>query len=306
MTQQAASDPNSFLSGYHWADLKKQLEAAGLGLSDLHDAAQKLGITWDDNHLAESFTALARALRELDLKKALGTFQGQMGLLQHEFSIFNVTDPVQKLEKFRQLLLSFTSLPGGLQQQLAGLDLTTAAGQTQLQQILEQLFSAFASGRISIAQLQGAQGGLSASDFQDLLDQMAQLLQQAQGASGNVGGLQVFSGISELQANRLLSGDDTKIALLSKLVEINAAGFRGLGVDIPSPGDLAPLARPGGAASTTVTFQPGSIEIGPIDLAGVSDPKAAGQALGDAFVREIDRRLYAKRVSASRVQGRVS
>ncbi len=217
VTQQAAADPNSFLSGYHWADLKKQLEAAGLGLSDLHDAAQKLGITWDDGHLAESFTALARALRELDLKKALGTFQGQMGLLQHEFSIFNVTDPVQKLEKFRQLLLSFTSLPGGLQQQLSGLDLTTAAGQTQLQQILEQLFSAFASGRISIAQLQGAQGGLSASDFQDLLDQMAQLLQHAQGASGNVGGLQVFSGISELQANRLLSGDDTKIALLSKL-----------------------------------------------------------------------------------------
>ena len=143
-------------------------------------ALKKLGLTMDDvrqvaDILGLEFVASARgaldllvALEQLSVSDLFASIAGQLDLMRRRFEIFDITDPVEQLTTTLAKFLEAADLGSAIENVLAGLDTSTAAGRQQLDDIIRMLFDQFEAGAITLSEL----GDLSATEFLDLLSQM--------------------------------------------------------------------------------------------------------------------------------------
>jgi hypothetical protein len=167
------------------------LKGAGSSLADLEDVARIRGITLDPSsteRFIDSLRQLDAALKETELTRFAETFAGRMQALNAQWQIFNTQDPLQRLAQqlrvaagagiTRQGGLILPGLTGlgspALAGAASGLDLSTAAGRSELLGNLQDLFLQLQSGTLDASAL----GGLTAQEFLDQLTSLTGLLFQ--------------------------------------------------------------------------------------------------------------------------------
>jgi hypothetical protein len=153
--------------------------------------------------LTEELNKFGLALQLLDLEKALSGFTGQLDLLQRRFQLFDVDDPVKQLEELAKVFVKFSGLPADLKKEIEALDLSTAAGQARLKEILQFIFTQIESGAA------GAIGLLGQLTLDEFLDAIAQLDSTLDAAiedlpEGITKSFQVTRTITEVTGNRIV------------------------------------------------------------------------------------------------------
>lgn len=166
--------------------LKQALGAQGLGLTDLAEVAKGLGISFAGAiPTAKELQDVLKAIAAADLTRFRQTFTGQLELLQNTFDLFDITDPLEKLKKYLELIQNPQFGAPGIGGQLGQFDLNSAAGRAAAEAFIQQQFGRFnldaANGGFTLADL----GGLSPEQLRDyfltfegLLDQVNSGLQQ--------------------------------------------------------------------------------------------------------------------------------
>jgi hypothetical protein len=273
------------------------LSAAGAeDLATLQDFAKELGITLNTSSTTEfikSLHQLDEALKATELTKFADTFTGQMDLLNAQLAFWDVTDPIDKLQRLLKVLanppheVTITNPDGttttktvgvgspAIQALLQGLDIANAQDREEFNRRLEELFTRLSEGQLTPAEL----GGLTPQEFLDQLLQLRELLKEA-GATGEAGGLGQQQGVSVVQtitettAGRMIGIWLQQSDLLSEIRDNTAL--------------LKTIAGAGGAlgeaASLMITIQ--QVTVGP-GIAAVD----AGAELGRGLVSVLDQQL---------------
>lgn len=303
--------------------IREALDQAGLSLSDLEAIAEAAGIEINDLKKAldgqatftaavqQEIDALSDAMRELSLERAFSTFQGQMDLLQQEFEVFDIDDPVRQLERMREVLLGLeTDLPPALERVLAGADLSTAEGRQRVEDVAGQLIRQLQAGELTPEDL----GGLTVEQLRDLIGQLEGTIDEAaREEEGQTGGFEQTRGITEITANRLTGRLTTLDVRAMKRNELLGRILTQLGGDVPTnlgtgaaPAPTSRRSGGGGAGdvhvagdlvgSMTVDLPPGVAD----HLDGETAPENLGGRIGEGFLRKVDRGLDQLRQERSR------
>lgn len=314
-------EQTGFIERLTGGELKKIMDDLGLTISDLEDIAASAGIEiedllaalrgtfTEDNSIEEAkqqFEALQEALQELELEQALEDFTSRLDLLQQEFELFDIEDPVRQLERMREVLLQMgTDLPPALEQALSGADLSTEEGRRRVEQVIQQLFRQLQAGELTAEDL----GGLTLDQFQELLGQLEGTLDEAaREEEGRTGGFEQTRGITEITANRLTGRLTTLDVRAMKRNELLGRILAQLGGDVPTNlgtgAAPAPVSRRGGGGVSIETIAVGPFDF-EVDMDRLpDDPEAAGTAFGrglsDEMARRLDRKLAELRQDRSR------
>lgn len=208
--------------------------------------------------------AVQRATAELELSRVFETFRGQLDLLQQEFDLLDIEDPLDQLRRLRELMLEFTDLPEEFRAQLAGANLETEVGRRQFEAALENIFKALASGELG----PGAFGQLTVSEFRSLIGDLEGTLDTAQDELGDLAegeepgtttAFQVSRQITEVTANRLV-GTLTTISILNQQqLRVLRGILAALGGEVPGPGA-------GGVAAGGETVGIAPVDVDPVPL----------------------------------------
>jgi len=267
-------------------DIRRALAYAGYSMSEIKALAERFGITLNDTEA--SWRMFWRALQEADWDTLFESWTGQLDLLRREFKLFDISDPIEQLRRYRDLLFSFADLPDHLADALAGFDLSTAEGQQAFQQFIQDLFRMIQSGEFELAWL----GGLTPDEFLDWLSSASDLIG---GAGGVVGGgapeTRLSVGITEVQANQLLAIESTQLYHLAAIHALLAGGSAPTPyvpqIAPPSAAELsAALGRTGGASPGPVSISGINVALNFPALTGTADREKlveAGAAAGAAF-----------------------
>lgn len=309
------------LSGGVFGDvdfIQRRLDEAGISLQELQEVAGALGIDINDltaamqgqefsaEGLRDELEALQEATKALDMERAVQSFEGQMSLLQQRLELFDVEDPVERLEALRGLLLDFADLPANLADQLRGADLTTTEGRRQVEEIVQRLFQAIASGELAPGRL----GDLTLEQFRGLLTDLEGTVDDLSEEEGDgAEGFTVSAGMTRVQGNRMvarLSTIDVRIARSNQFL----AGIHEA-VAGPIPEELATVrgapvtasTPEGGGAGTVFNIQQVVGELS-VSVEGVpGEPASVAEQVGQLSVDEIDRLLQRLRERRARIQG---
>ena len=267
----------------------------GLSLFDMQEAAAAAGVEIDqlvriltgtdlENFNADiavdQFNAFVEAIN-LGLI-AVETFTAAMSELRTEFEIFDITEPIAQLQRFRDVLLTFTDLPAEIRAEIATLDLTTEEGRARFDELIRELFilSQDPANR-------GIFGDLTRQEFQTFLAQQERLIDTIDrdegGAGGTSSGFVVARVISDEQAGGLLSQGDTA-NLIADLHLQEARIQTMLLQDIAGHG----VAGAGGGGGVSSLSIPVTIE-NLIVPEGMPVPEAIGAAVAPAVDRELSR-----------------
>lgn len=196
--------------GLSMDDLRQIADTLGIPIDTLLDALEdaragrKIELTTEEIFaLSAEINAFGKALQELDLAKALSSFTGQLDLLQRRFQLFDIDDPVKQLEELAKVFVQFSGLPAALKKEIESLDLSTAAGQARLKEILQFIFTQIESGAA------GAIGLLGQLTLDEFLDAIAQLDSTLDAAiedlpEGITKSFQVTRTITEVTGNRIV------------------------------------------------------------------------------------------------------
>lgn len=302
-------------------DLRRRMDALGLTVSDLERLADSLGISLDAlikalkggevsaEELRDELHALQQAMNEVALTRLFETFRGQMEMLRLELELFDIDDPVEKLERMRSLFLEFVDLPAELEKELAAIDLSTEEGRQRFQALLQEIFRQLQAGEIEAAEL----GELSLDEFLRQLQELESTAEEASraGEDGTTESFQIFRGVTEVTANRLegtlISLSITAEKQLAELVAIRQA-VAGDSGGPPSTNHVPAPPPPSAVEGGTTVHRSGdlSVSVGPIHVeGGVEEPERVARQISDATVRELDRRLGRLQQDRRRSQGRI-
>jgi hypothetical protein len=198
------------LANIHFRDnVISNLAALGLSMEDLERIAKELGITFaDDVPTAQELLQVMEAMAQTELTRFAQDYTSQLAALRAEFELFDITDPLEQLQKLRQLASAqgATAFAPVFQ----GLDLNREADRAAAERRLQDLFRQLQQGTLSPEQL----GGLTPEQFLQLLLEADKLLKAA-GEGGLAGGttqdVRQQVSITELQANQLLAYQSTLV-----------------------------------------------------------------------------------------------
>lgn len=169
------------------AFLEMRLAQQGLGLNDLREVAEGLGISFAHAiPTAQELRDVLEAIAAADLTQFRQTFTGQLGLLQDTFELMDITDPVQKLQQLVSLLGRPDVGAPAFGGQLSQFDLTTVQGRALAEVFIQQQFRRFnlapGAGGFTLEEL----GGLSPEQLRDYFLTFESLLDQANESLGGV------------------------------------------------------------------------------------------------------------------------
>ncbi len=102
-------------------------------MDELVEAGKQLGITFEDETKPsfEEIVRVAEALQQVKFERFLESFTGSLELLNREFELFDIEDPIEKIQRILDLFLEFTELDAkfaGADRFLRVLDLTSEEG----------------------------------------------------------------------------------------------------------------------------------------------------------------------------------
>lgn len=186
--------PDDLGGGELFSELFEILGDMGLTFADLKELAEAFNIELDHMQrffegergpgmaegIADEIEALERALQAAELERAFETFQGKMELLQQEFELFDIEDPLEQLRRIREELLAFGDLPPELAAALQEANLATEEGRAQLEATIQDLFTRLQEGQLSPEDL----GDLTLPEFLDLLRKLEGTLDELAGGGG--------------------------------------------------------------------------------------------------------------------------
>ncbi len=293
------------------------LESFGFSFRDLQRVADELQIDlFDEAGMVIPF-ALQQVLQALnEVEEAFvgfpNTLEGELARLRHEFSLFDVDDPIKQLQKFQEALVStffgkidVARIPA--LEEFLGLDLTTAEGRMRAQEILRELFTQFATGALRYEDL----GFATPEQFLDLLEELNQLLEQAEEQTGAVEGqtqdVRRSVQVTEVQANAILARMDTGLylsrernSLLESILSVLSGNISGIQPPmLPSSAGTLPGALPATGSITTVTIEEINMEI----AVGAGATVEEATLVADEIVDELDRRIGERLLERRRVLG---
>ena len=265
----------------------RDLEALGISLTDVQDAARKVGITFAEEMKPTilELQALMEAMTQIELTEFVETFRGQLAALRAEFEIFNITDPTKQLIKFIQLVGSM-DFGAPILSMMKQFDLATEEGRAAARKFVEDLFLMLQAGTITPAMLHG----LTPTEFLDALLEIERLLdaiEEGAGAAADAETQAVRLGVSitEAQASALLAFQSTLVFLAEERNELLDALLATLGGGpfIPPPSNI-PLPE---TAVGAVNIQVGPNEFTVTDAADAEEfvdevSKQLGEKLRDA------------------------
>jgi TP901 family phage tail tape measure protein len=266
--------------------LDAALKSLGLSMADLKDVAQQLGITLDEKHLKESLQQLQQAIQATQIAQFALTFGSQLEALRAEFELFDITDPIQQLQKLVDLFNDPKFGAPALREALAGLDLTTPEGQAKAKKAVQALFRQLQAGTLTPEQL----GGLTPQEFLQQLEEIKRLLDS--GAAPGTGGYNIDRTITEATGSLiggLLTTSNVWLQRITAATETMAQALAGAIQPLPtlypptvttSTGAGAMGAAPVFNLTVNVTIAPG---------ASVADAHAAGEEIGRKTIEAINR-----------------
>jgi hypothetical protein len=247
--------------------LFKTMEAGGEVLS-----ASALGGLSGDDFLKtlEQIIAYLNALQP-----ATASLSDQFGLLQQEFQLFDITDPIEQL---RQLAAAAAASSPQLKGLVDDLDLSTKAGRQTAQERLQALFEKL-------------KGDPANKDLLDVLVQFKALLdaanQQANQKTAGSGGYNVSREITEATGGRiagLLTSANVFASRTADAVEALLKSVTGL-APLPVPTFVSSRSSAGGG-SVTINL---TVNVAVSGGASVEQGQKVGAAAGYAAYKEIKR-----------------
>ncbi len=277
------------------------LAESGMTLAQFTETARALGISFaHDLPTMQELQAVAEAMAKAEITQFAHTFQGQLEALRAEFEIFDITDPIEQLKRLRELVSNQEWGSPALEAALAGLDLTTAEGRAAAKAAIQALFGQLQAGTLAPGQL----GGMTPQDFLSMLEQLMQTLDQANQAAGT-GTPQwgVNRSITEVTGDRLAAYLST-VAYWDEQTAKNTAAIldamiRPAQVQPPTIAEMDSYMR----AVTGVRI--GEINVTVTMPGGASTPAAVGDAVGEAVVAALDRKLGNRQRARARALGSV-
>lgn len=234
-------------------EFEQAARSLGIDFKNLEAVAEELGITLRDDAgviIPEALVALSAALEVLEdqLVGFPDTIAGVFARLQAEFDIFDVTDPIEKFRRLQEALLDiqgvdqeeirriledptlsllerFIALNKAFADanrqltpflaQLLAIDVTTAEGRQQAEQLIRTLFEQLAEGIITPEALGAAtfeEAVQILREMEGLLDEISE--DQAEGTGqleGQTQDIRRTVQITELQASQLLAFQSTLV-----------------------------------------------------------------------------------------------
>lgn len=273
--------------------LNTELGKLGLTMTDFREVAKGLGIEFAGATptLAEMQKVL-EALNAAELTRFATTYAGQLQAIRLEFTLFDITDPIEQLKKLQALGKQFagkgfidptTGKAVGGSQVLAGLgalDLSTQAGRDAAAKALQDIFDKLQAGTLTPAQL----GGLSPQELLDFLNQFKQTLDAANKSSapqGETQGFAVNRTITEAQGSLVISLLGS-VAYWQEQTYNLLASMGGLSGVLTAP-TLLPVTSAGGGTVIDMTVN--------LTISGVLDTPTAlrvGSDVIDGMVSKLD------------------
>ncbi len=276
--------------------IQREFAAAGISMAELRDIAEELGLAFAGAiPTAQELKQLAEALASTELTRFAQTFAGQIDLLAQEFELFDISDPIEQLQRLRQIALGFgeSSLVESL---FGGVDLSTAEGRATLEQRTRDIYQQLQAGTLTPQQL----GGLTPQQLLDLLSQLEATMDRvAEGGEeqGRTAQFQVSREVTETTAGRLVSIGVTSLIWLEEIARNTRA--------------LVPALQPPSAAELAA-YNPGSVVIEQLVIqvtvpgASASDAQRIGDDAGRAAAAAFDRELGVKLRTRALLQGSVT
>jgi len=300
-----------FTGGVGWMQgrpkevLEDTLKSLGFTLEDFTELAESMGLTMDFS--TESLAAFKEALDKINSSLMFETFAGQMSMIQAELDMFDVTDPIKKLEMFRDALVKYANLPLSDLIKLRGFNLETEEGRAAMSKWVEETWAAIKAGTFDLSKLGP---GVSLTDFMGWLSDFETMLDEKGGEEGTTQAFQISRSITEVTGNRI-AGILTTVSYWGERtalgVEALVASFRPAGVQAPTPSEMASFMRGGLADRATETGAGGpqviTITVGDIIVQGAVDAGATARAVAASFVDEVDRALGDKLLGVRRARG---
>lgn len=243
----------------------------------------------------DSLKQVQQAIDAVNFRAFAESFAGQLSLLQLQFDLMDVSNPIDQLAALQKLAAGKFGSPA-LDAAVGGLDLTDPAQRAEAERRLLELVQQASSGTgLSAEQL----GGMSSSELLDLIRQIEALIDavnEQQGTTTGGGPLQqgfsVERKITDVQADRMIS---LAVSQDAHLIEIRDLLARALPVLAPM---LPAALGTGGAIELTLNV---TVE-GPVTGANAA---AVGETLGlsaaDALARALGARLVTARARAGDV-----
>lgn len=140
------------------AEVLASLRQAGTSLKELQQIADDFGITLSDSPTIEELKQLQEAVNNFSLKRMLESFQGAKELLEAEFDIFDIEDPIEQAKRFKDLI---SRMSPAFQEAMAGIDLATREGREAASRVIEEFFKkATQSGQLSADEIEALFGDM--------------------------------------------------------------------------------------------------------------------------------------------------
>lgn len=275
--------------------IERFLNETGLSLQDFLAVADDLNIELQDrlHPTITDVNAVLEAMSKLELTRVIESWRGQFAMLQEQFEIFDITDPIEQL---RMLIdLSRNSKWGNewLSKRVSGFDINTTEGRAALDAFIRSAYAQIQAGTLPESSL----GGMTFDEFRQYLQDLEKTLDAASQAAGDT----VSSGrsvqITELQADRLLSYQSTQTILQQRMVNLLSAIA---GISPTTAATYAPVAMNGS------TLGSATIEIGGVIInmtVSATSPEQLASITGDAVVKAIDKSLAVLYNRQQRLQG---
>jgi TP901 family phage tail tape measure protein len=300
-------------------DLERQLALTGSSMDELREVAQELGISFAGAILStRELRQLMDAIAETELTRFRDTFQGTMQALQAEFDLFDITDPVEQLQRLVEVLGAAGTGSPIFARLLGQFDATDPESRNALDAFVREVFTAMQSG-IDISQFQldpgtlarlleqfpsaaefidpltgfidaQALGGLTGQELLDALLQVEGLLDEIEGntadAAGSTEQFAIQRSITEVTGSRIASLLSTTTHHLARIEEHTAIMAMALG------GGFAPVMPPG-LPLPGLGQQGGTIFRITVNLDNVREEEAprVGELVANTIVDEIDTKL---------------
>jgi len=290
-----------------WDRVTAVLKSFGYTLKDLTDLAEEMGYKLDLTTM--SWQAFLDGLNLLLSSQLFETFAGQISMIQRELDMFDVTDPIKKLEMFREALLKYSKLSVEEKAKVAGFDLSTKEGRAAMDKWIRDTWTDIKSGKFELASL----GNMSLTEFLDFLSSFETWLDDFDKTvedAGETKAFQVSRSITEVTGNRI-AGILTTVSYWSErtatAVERLAMSLGVPSIAPPSAAEMSAFMRSGVSAPALASAGGGpvtvSVSVGDIVVNGSVDPNATAQAVSVSFVDKVDRALGERLREVRRARG---
>lgn len=269
------------------------LEPFGLNLRDFAEQLKEINPNLELNtssaaDFIESLRQIDRALAEVDFRAFTETFGGQLSLLQLQFDLLDLTNPLDQLERLRELAAGEFGSPA-LTKALEGLDLTDPAQRAEAERRLLEL-----ANRAGLSPEQGGftaadLGGMSTQELLEFIRNFEGLIDAFNAEQGTTTGgaprqetFGVERRITEVQADRLISLGVSQDAHLVEIRDLIGGGSFVPVAPPPVPGGLGPTPTAGITLTINVSVQ-GAVDPGAAKLIGETLGLSAADAMAKAL-----------------------